>query len=213
MSKYQFQESDIYLAGTAIPKNKMGIDDANLLQEIEALLLQQAYQVFINELNDTVRFDENYFKALHHRTFITLYDWAGEYRSVDMRKGGSLFCIARNLHSASRHIFRQLEQEHFLKNVGSWDKQLFSERLAFYQSELIALHPFYELNGRITRLFFDLIAIFNGYEPIDYRHALKNETNTVNDYILASVACVQNADEHFLQKIIVMGLNKMEENT
>ena len=50
MSKYQFQESDIYLAGTVIPKNKMGIDDANLLQEIEALLLQQAYQVFINEL-------------------------------------------------------------------------------------------------------------------------------------------------------------------
>jgi cell filamentation protein len=190
----------------------MGIDDANLLQEIEALLLQQAYQVFINELNETVRFDESYFKALHHRTFIGLYDWAGEYRSVDMRKGGSLFCLARNLYSSSRHIFQQIEQEHFLKNVSDWDREPFSQRLAFYQSELIALHPFYELNGRITRLFFDLIAIFNGYEPIDYRHALKNETSPVNDYILASVACVQNADESLLQKIIFTGLKKMEES-
>jgi len=212
VSKYQFQESDIYIAGTAIPKNKMDIDDATLLQEIEALLLQQAYQVFINELNDAVRFDENYFKALHHRTFITLYEWAGEYRCVDMRKGSSLFCIARHLDNASGHIFQQLEQEHFLKNVGGWDKQPFSARLAFYQSELIALHPFYELNGRITRLFFDLIAIYNGYEPIDYRHALKNDTNTVNDYIHASISCVQNADESLLQKIILTGLKKMEEN-
>jgi len=40
----------------------------------------------------------------------------------------------------------------------------------------------------------------------------KNDTNTVNDYIHASIACVQNADESLLQKIILMGLKKMEEN-
>ena len=209
MSKYQFRESDIYLSGTNIPKNKLGIEDANLLQEIEESLLQQAYQVFIAELQPAVRFDESYFKSLHYRTFITLYDWAGEYRSADMSKGGSLFCLARHLDSASRHIFQQLERENFLKNSSDWLISQFSERLAFYQSELIALHPFYELNGRITRLFFDLIAIYNGYGPIDYSHALENGSNPVNAYIQASVACVQHADNSLLQEIIFKGLRKM----
>ena len=209
MSKYQFRESDIYFPGTAIPKNRLDIEDANLLQQIEESLLQQAYQVFITELHLAVRFDESYFKSLHDRTFTTLYDWAGEYRSVDMSKGGSLFCLARNLDSASHHIFQQLEREYFLKNADDWHKQKFSERLAFYQSELIALHPFYELNGRITRLFFDLIAIYNGYDPIDYSHALENGSNPVNAYIQASVACVQSADNSLLQEIIFKGLRKM----
>lgn len=59
--------------------------------------------------------------------------------------------------------------------------------LAHYQSELIALHPFYELNGRITRLFFDLIAVYNGYEPIDYSAALAEGSSGLNAYIEASI--------------------------
>ena len=33
MSKYQFQESDIYLPGTDIPRNRLGITEADLLHE------------------------------------------------------------------------------------------------------------------------------------------------------------------------------------
>ena len=58
MSKYQFQQSDIYLPGTDIPKNRLGITEADLLHEIEASLLQQAYQIFIDELQPDTRFDE-----------------------------------------------------------------------------------------------------------------------------------------------------------
>ena len=54
MSKYQFQESDIYLPGTDIPKNRLGITEADLLHEIEATLLQQAYQIFIAELQPVI---------------------------------------------------------------------------------------------------------------------------------------------------------------
>jgi hypothetical protein len=35
VSKYQFQESDIYLAGTDIPRNRLGITEADLLHEDE----------------------------------------------------------------------------------------------------------------------------------------------------------------------------------
>lgn len=210
MSKYQFRESDIYLPGTDIPKNRLGITEADLLHEIEEALLQQAYQIFIAELQSRTRFDETYFKSLHQRTWGSLYDWAGEYRSMDMSKGGSLFCRAAFLDNESRRLFQQLEQEDFLKQAAGWPKEKFAERLAHYQCELIALHPFYELNGRTTRLFFDLIAIYNGYGPIDYSEALNEAEDEANAYIRASVSCVRAADNNSLRKIILVGLNKAE---
>lgn len=97
MSKYQFSESDIYLPGTDIPRNRMGITDADTLRALEAELLRQAYMLFAQDLDHCVRFDDSYFKALHRQTFGALYDWAGEYRRLDMIKGNSLFCRAEHL--------------------------------------------------------------------------------------------------------------------
>ena len=210
MSKYQFQESDIYLPGTDIPKNRLGVTEADLLHEIEANLLQQAYQIFIAELQPATRFDEAYFKSLHQRTWASLYEWAGEYRSVDMSKGGSLFCRAAFLEKESQRLFGQLEQEDYLKQAADWPKEKFAERMAHYQCELIALHPFYELNGRITRLFFDLIAMYNGYGPVDYSQTLGETADETNAYIQASIACVRAADNSTLRQIILDGLNKAE---
>lgn len=210
MSKYRFQTSDIYLPGTEIPRNRLGIDDAGLLAEIEGSLLTQAYRAFIVELTPEVRFDESYFRLLHARCFEALYDWAGHYRDLDMAKGGSLFCRAEFLVSESRRIFGELEEERFLKYSYDWPAERFAERLAYYQGELIALHPFLELNGRITRLFIDLIAIFNGYGPIDYSLAL--ERGEPNEYIRASIACVQAADVEPLRQIILNGLSKVDES-
>ena len=73
---------------------------------------------------------------------------------------------------------------------------------------MIALHPFCELNGRITRLFFDLIAIYNGFDPIDYSAALVKEGNGKSVYVLASMDCVQSADSTALEHIIASGLTR-----
>ena len=210
MSKYQFRESDIYLPGTDIPKNRLGVTEPDLLHEVEEALLQQAYQIFIDELQPATRFDEAYFKSLHRRTFASLYDWAGEYRTVDMSKGSSLFCRGEYLPVESQRLFQRLEQEGFLKQSAEWPKQTFAERLAHFQCDAIALHPFYELNGRITRLFFDLIAVYNGYGPIDYSQTLDSQTTQTNAYIQASIACVQGADSTLLRQIILEGLSKVE---
>lgn len=208
MSKYQFHASDIYLPGTDIPRNRLGIVEPELLHEVEETLLQQAYQTFIAECEPTTRFDETFFKSLHQRTFETLYDWAGMYRTVDMSKGGSMFCRAAYLEQESQRIFRQLEEESFLQQSRDVLPESFAERLAHYQSELIALHPFYELNGRITRLFFDLIAVANGYAPIDYSNALAGQP--MNAYVQASIACVQQADPQQLCQIILRGLTRLD---
>jgi cell filamentation protein len=208
VSKYQFHQSDIYQPGTDLPINLLNVNDADVLHEIEAQLLQQAYQTFTEELTLDTRFNENYFQSLHRRTFETLYPWAGHYRAHDMVKGGSMFCRAAYLANESRRIFSELEKENFLLATKPWPPETFAERLTYYQSELIALHPFYELNGRITRLFFDLIAIANGFDPIDYGHSLQTDSEVGNNYIRASIDCVQRADARQLQTLISMGLSR-----
>ena len=206
MSKYQFQQSDIYQPGTDLPINRLNIDDAEILQEVEAQLLQQAYQTFVSELTADTRFDEVYFQSLHRRTFESLYAWAGQYRTQDMVKGDSMFCRATFLPNESRRIFSELEKEDFLRGAALWPIGRFADRLAYFQSELIALHPFYELNGRITRLFFDLITIQNGLGPIDYGLALRDDPEVDNNYIRASIDCVQRADHSLLRELIFAGL-------
>lgn len=210
MSKYQFQQSDIYQPGTDLPINRLNIGDAEILQEVEAQLLQQAYQTFVSELTADTRFDEAYFQSLHRRTFESLYAWAGQYRTQDMVKGGCMFCRATFLPNESRRIFGELEKEDFLRGASLRPLDRFADRLAYFQSELIALHPFYELNGRVTRLFFDLITIHNGYGPIDYGRALRDDPEVDNNYIRASIDCVQRADNALLRELIFAGLTTDE---
>jgi len=209
MSKYQFRQSDIYLPGSDIPVNRLGIDNPQVLQLVEAQLLQEAYQGFGAKLQIDTAFDETFFCGLHRHTFESLYTWAGVYRSEDMVKGGSMFCRAAYLPQESKRIFDKLAAENFLRNVAD-NKVDFAERLAHCQSEIIALHPFYELNGRITRMFFDLIAISNGYEPIDYGKALQTDPEVDNSYIRASIDCVQRADSRLLQELVFSGLTKIQ---
>ena len=200
MSKYRLKESSIYIEGTDIPKNKLGIKSSKFIHTLEKKLLDNAYDKFSSELNSKTILDESYFINLHKKTFESLYEFAGIYRDVNMSKGGSQFCLAQYLHSESKRIFNELETENYLADVKD-DKALFAKKLAYYQGELIALHPFYEINGRVTRLYCDMLALFNGYKPIDYSGAIDNGA-----YIEASIECVQYADSSKLEGIIFVGL-------
>jgi len=202
VSKYRSSHSSIYIDGTDIPKNKLAITNSIDIHEIENMLLEQAYIKLSLPNNQNITLDEKYFVNLHKKTFESLYDFAGVYRNVNMSKGESQFCLAQYLDSESKRIFSELKVDNYFKDVAS-DKSVFAKKLAYYQGELIALHPFYELNGRITRLYCDMLALHNGYKAIDYSGAIDNGA-----YIDASIACVQYADVSLLEKIVFEGLGK-----
>lgn len=201
-SKYQIKDNSFYLKNTDIPANKINIEDGDTLREIEKELLEEAYLLFFDEMDENTLFDENYFKELHKRTFESLYEWAGVYRDFNMAKGDSRFCQGAYVGSSSKKIFDELKKENYLKEYEDKPKEEFAKRLAYYQCEFIALHPFYELNGRITRMYFDMIVAYNGYKFIDY------STVQPKEYIKASIECVQFADCRQLEIIILNGLNK-----
>ena len=203
MSKYRLKKSSIYIDGTDIPKNRFNLTDAKFVYTLEKKLLDESYRKFSSTLNRDTILDEAYFINLHKKTFESLYDFAGVYRDVNMVKGNSQFCLAPYLYSESKRIFQEIATDNYLADFKE-DKALFAKKLAYYQCELIALHPFYELNGRITRLYCDMLALFNGYKAIDYSNAINNEA-----YIKASIECVQYADSSLLEQIIFDGLTKV----
>src|SRR3972149_815953 len=77
------------------------------------------------------------------------------------------------LNIRNQAILEARERMLLLKDYFLKPKEEFALKISFYMCELIALHPFFELNGRTIRLFFDMIAAYNGYEYIDYEDTLK----------------------------------------
>jgi len=191
MSKYIFKTSDIYYLNSSIPKNKLNIKDEKELRSIEHFLLLEAYKKFAKKLDNEL--DENFFINLHKKTFQDLYKWAGNYRNVDIIKGDTLFCRGIYIKNEMQKLFEKLRKDNYLKNL---DKELFIQKLAYYKCELISIHPFYELNGRIIRLFIDILSINSGYDVIDYSNIDEEE------YIKCAIECVQNANQKCFENII-----------
>lgn len=206
MSKYTQDKNYIYYENSNIPINKFNIRDLKTLEEEERKLLLKGYEYFHKKLTETTIFDELYFLELHKVTFNKLYEFAGKYRTSNISKGYSTFCQVRFLEQTSKSIFLKLKDVNYLKKYSDKPKKEFAKNIAYHMCELIALHPFFELNGRITRLFFDMIATYNGYEYIDYQDALELKGDD-NKFIEASIDCLISNDNKMYQ-IIFNGLKK-----
>ena len=155
--------------GTNVLKNKLGIRNQDKLSEVERKLTAL-------RINDLIRkpsqgnFDLAHLCMIHFYIFQDLYTWAGELRKVDISKG-NMFCRAMYLPSQSEVVFGALRRENCLKGL---DHVRFVERMAYHFSELNALHPFREGNGRTQREFMRELALYNGY-AIDYAKAEQDE--------------------------------------
>ena len=162
MSRYD--ADDVYcIPGTAVLKNKAGITDQALLDEYEgdftAIRLLELTQ---NPIQGS--FDLAHLCKIHSYLFQDVYEWAGEVRSVDIIRGDSRFCNVRQIQSYSHTIFSALSAEKYLVNL---EPAVFANRLAHYLSEVNAIHPFREGNGRVQRLFVSQLAEHAGYS-LDY---------------------------------------------
>ena len=96
---------------------------------------------------------------IHKYLFQDIYVWAGQKRTVEIRKDGKQFFPITHFDSAFRYI-NQLISE--FKDIPKSDKTLLSEKLAEILDNINFLHPFREGNGRAQREFLRLLAKENG---------------------------------------------------
>lgn len=202
--KYDSDKDYIYYPNSTAPINKLGIKNAKEIEELETQLFLKTYEYFHKDLNENTIFNQKYLKDLHKFAFSKLYSWAGKYRNKNISKGNAVFCQAIHLKNQMNRMFSKFKKDHYLNNFRDKSVEEFASKIACYMCELVVLHPFFELNGRTIRLFFDMIAIYNGYEYIDYGN-ISNSKN--NAFIQASKYCM-NGDCTPMEKIILNGLEK-----
>lgn len=93
-------------------------------------------------------------------------DWAGEYRNVNIGKGGFMFAAAQRIPPLIA-AFEREELANFTPCVGA-DRAGLATALAGTHAELLLIHPFREGNGRCSRLLAWLMALQADCPPLDF---------------------------------------------
>jgi cell filamentation protein len=173
MSRYDAVDRYTY-PGTGVLINKAGITDAQALDAFEA----DATAIRMLELTQDPlprAFDVENLKHIHRHLFQDVFDWAGEFRLVDISRGSSRFANFLLIESYLSKCLAQLSQEKWLVGLAPNE---FTSRLAFYMGEINAVHPFREGNGRVQRLFCSQLALNAGYF-IDFENMTQDQMYSV----------------------------------
>ena len=177
--------SDCY-KGTTCLINKFNIKDENILKDLETTgTFSKITEYSLNPLFNT--FDVNHYKAIHKYLFDDIYEWAGEYRSVDMSKKGTSFAKAESIDKLMTKCFARLQAKNCFLGL-SFD--IFVDSIVDFYCVTNMIHPFREGNGRTQRLFLTQLINLNNYS-IDFSEIDTDElmiatiqaANGVTDYL------------------------------
>jgi cell filamentation protein len=197
MSRYDADDTYCY-PGTDVLRNKAEITDANELDAYEGeLSTLRSIEILENPI--VGQFDLSHLQRIHLALFQDVYEWAGKIRTVDISRGNSRFANVRFIESAANELFNQLARENCLKEL---DASTLSAGLAHYLSEINALHPFREGNGRVQRIFISHLSQAAGYQ-LDY-------SDLEQEQIYKAMELAFNDDESILTKLILERLDKIE---
>lgn len=155
---YEFEYDPVYCyPNSNVLKNKLGIRDQEILTRAERDITFLKYTGLISNPPGGV-FDKDFLRTVHRILFSDLYDWAGEFRTVNISKGTS-FCRHEYIETNLDVLFEKLAKEDFQ----SMEMGHLAATLAHYLGEINAVHPFREGNGRTQRAFVNLLALKYGY--------------------------------------------------
>ncbi len=135
---------------SAVLKNKLGIRDQSGLDEFE----NAVYLVRFEQGWPAGRLDARHYLSLHHHLFQDVYDWAGTIRTIRIGKGGVWFCFPEYIDGEMGKLFGSLEQEGHFRSLPGMD---FAVKSARFLSDLNAIHPFREGNGRVQMSFLTML--------------------------------------------------------
>lgn len=148
---YCYPNSDVLI-------NRLNIHDANKLHEAERKLTMLRMMDLLDKPVDG-HFNLKHLQNIHQYIFQDIYSWAGKIRTVDIAKS-NIFCKVQLIEMQAKEIFTKLQKDCYLNELS---KEEFIKKSAYYFSEINALHPFREGNGRTQREFLRQLAYQAGY--------------------------------------------------
>lgn len=147
-------------------KNLLGITGKREMDSIEATRLAVVTDWAIRHFEVDHRFTAEDICLLHRQWLGEVYEWAGEYRQVNISKGGFSFAMAAQV----PRLMQEFQRKEMAMNTpcGFDDPERVIEALAVTHAELVLIHPFREGNGRLSRLLSTLMALQAGMPILDF---------------------------------------------
>ncbi len=132
--------------------------DARTLDALEYVeTMRRQRELLSGDVAIARTYDAEHVRAVHRHLFQDVYEWAGQYRTVELFKGvGRGFAEVR-----SGEVERYLSDVHRLVAGTAWlelDRDAFGERAATVFAYLNQAHPFREGNGRTSKVFMEHVA-------------------------------------------------------
>lgn len=161
---------------TGVLKNLVGAKTYDDLRNAEGELVSSRTSEFIEKLPLAVTGSLEDFCSIHRYLFQDIYDWAGEVRTVEIRKaaeGSEFFLPSSAIPMGMMWAQEELSKDGMLKGM---KKQQFVERLAYHYDNYNFVHPFREGNGRTQRLFWTIVCHNAGYD-LDWRKVSGEEND------------------------------------
>lgn len=141
-------------------------------------------------------FDITHYRAVHKHFFQDVFDWAGEYRTVRIGKGGNMFCYPEYIESEMNSLFEKHGQR--LLDI-PMNRAEYAKRAAQFLAELNAIHPFREGNGRAQLAYLTLLSARVG-------HPLRQDTFEPKKFLEAMITSFQG--DISLLEYCIMGEHK-----
>ena len=170
-----------FYPGTATLCNIPGITDPDELREFEYAATARRQRHLDREPSLIERtYDARHLRAIHHYLFQDVYDWAGQYRTVNMVKNPAAPPFAD---ADGEQIDRYLADAHRIITTTDWpalDHRAFAEAAATVFAHVNQAHPFREGNGRASKAFMDHIADLSPYE-FDFARVERSDWNRASE--------------------------------
>ncbi len=151
MSRYDTLDDPLCYPQSQVLRNTADIRDQDDLDQYEQLM----FHTRAEEPLPAGPLDFDFYKRIHKHFFQDVYEWAGEIRTIRTGKGGNWFCFPEFIQNEMSRIFTELETENHLVGL---DRDFFAPRAAYFISEINAVHPFREGNGRTQLIFLTILA-------------------------------------------------------
>jgi cell filamentation protein len=160
-NNYNYDDPDyIYTdKSTGVLRNLYGITDERALHRIESQITAERLES-LREKPIVIQ-DMETIKRIHKYLFGSIYQWAGEFRTVNMDKGATNFFEVENFRTAIALINNQIKD---FKLIPKNQTNQISESLATLLESLNYFHPFREGNGRTQRATIEFLAKEKEYQ-------------------------------------------------
>lgn len=95
-----------------------------------------------------------------------IYEWAGQYRQVNVSKGEFPFASAKQIPSLMSGFEKGPLKKYTPCRFSTHED--IARAIAIVHTEIVLIHPFREGNGRVARILSTLMALQAGLPPLDF---------------------------------------------